>query len=632
MDKQDSISPSADVHRRYQLRGTVEGHELFFDLFPGTYRVGSSASSDLHLPYDGVSREHAMLRITSSSLTLEDRGSKNGTFIDQSPIHRAALDDNSTVAFGPIELFLKVIEGDDAELGLVLGPTSLPRETTGFESRDTRTVEHDAPGDPFERGWWAALEPFVANLAADQTSEALACLLEGCGATAACALEQGAAGEPVVLTSCGPLRPISKGLTLRGEHTSPWTYIFDQETSSATLWLRDPESSLGSRALGLVLWDGELDRGSGGERLRPFLRLLAVHLGRRAADDSTVAASSREPALSEAQGLNFPPGIYRGRDAPTRFLYRQLQTALRDDAPVLLLGETGVGKEHLARTLHLSSRRRRQPMVAFNCAAIPTDLLEAELFGIGKGVATGVDARKGMMREAAGGTLFLDEIGDMPLVLQAKLLRVLQERQIQPLGGSPESIDVRIVAATNVDLSERMAAGTFRADLYYRLAGHLLEVPPLRRRGEDLPGLIEHLLRAACETAGIEVRGVTVKALEEMLAHPWPGNVRELEHVIRRAVGHCRNGGVLDSQKLSLGPAGLSSREGTTEGRESGFEDLALKPRLQQLEETLIRTALERSEGRRNRAAELLGISRNGLADKLRRLSIDVKDFRPARP
>jgi transcriptional regulator with PAS, ATPase and Fis domain len=228
--------------------------------------------------------------------------------------------------------------------------------------------------------------------------------------------------------------------------------------------------------------------------------------------------------------------------------------------------------------------------VAVNCAAIPAELLESEMFGIRKGTATGVVERTGSFQRANGGTLFLDEIGEMPLALQAKLLRAVQERQVQPVGGEPVAVDIRIIAATNSDLQQRMDAGHFRRDLYYRVAGFVLRVPALRERKEDVAALVEAFVRGFARETGKAVRGVTEKALEALKAYGWPGNVRELQHEVRRLVYLCPGGQALESSMVS--------------------EHILLAPR-----------EVDPVAGEMP-AARLLGISRNGLAIKMERLGI----------
>jgi transcriptional regulator with PAS, ATPase and Fis domain len=214
--------------------------------------------------------------------------------------------------------------------------------------------------------------------------------------------------------------------------------------------------------------------------------------------------------------------------------------------------------------------------------------------------------------------LFLDEIGDMPLELQAKLLRALQEKEVQPVGGQPVPVDIRVAAATNADLLKRIEDGRFRRDLYYRLAAHVVEVPPLRRRREDVPLLVGALLRRFAREEGRSLRGVTAGALRALVEQDWPGNVRELEHVVRRLVQLCPEGDAIDTALVAL-QAPPSSKESS--GPETSLD---LASRLQALEGQLVREALARARGNRTQAARLLGVSRNGLAIKMQRLGIDA--------
>jgi len=309
------------------------------------------------------------------------------------------------------------------------------------------------------------------------------------------------------------------------------------------------------------------------------------------------------------------------------------------DLTVLIRGESGTGKELLARAIHYNSRRLARPFVAVNCAAIPRDLLESELFGHEKGAFTGASAlRRGKFELAEGGTLFLDEIGDMDLGLQAKILRVLQERQFERVGGErPLSADVRVIAATNQDLETAVAQKSFREDLYYRLNVVGINLPPLRGRREDIPLLVSHFLRLFAEEQGGEPKTVSPEALELMLAYDWPGNVRELENAVKRAC-------VLAATSLILPehlPAALAGSEESGAGSSSAFErmlhqaigaelhrlkaerDGQIYPHfLVALERPLLLHVLERTRGNQLRAAELLGINRNTLRKKLRELGI----------
>ncbi len=316
------------------------------------------------------------------------------------------------------------------------------------------------------------------------------------------------------------------------------------------------------------------------------------------------AASPAGPLLS------FPEGYVLGTTPEMREIYSQLQAVARWDVSVLLVGETGAGKEPLAETIHRSSLRADKPLVAINCAAIPAELLEAELFGIGSRVATGVSPRRGRFQEADGGTLFLDEIAEMPLELQAKLLRVLQERLVQPLGESPVPVDVRIVAATNLEIPALLDGGRLRRDLYFRLAGLLVRVPPLRRRIDDIPLLVKGMVSRLAQEMGKPVRGVTMGALRALLDHSWPGNVRELENVLRRAVIFCPPGGAIERallDRIEPAPAQPDSSEPSLN--------------LEALERNAIREALARANGNQVQAAKILGISRHSLRRRLERLN-----------
>ena len=276
--------------------------------------------------------------------------------------------------------------------------------------------------------------------------------------------------------------------------------------------------------------------------------------------------------------------------------------------------------------LHDSGDRSGR-LVALNCAAIPADLLEAELFGIDKGVATGVRARIGKFQEAQRGTSFLDEIGDLPPILQAKLLRVLQEGVVQPLGGEPKSLDVRIISATHAPLKERIAQGTFRSDLYFRLAGFELSLPPLRERLEDIPGLIQHFAEKACGQTDKRIRGFSVDAFKRMRFYSWPGNIRQLEHEVQRALLQCPPDDVITTDLLSddLRFAPLPDPGASAVSADLSTE---IEPQLRALERRLILEALRATHGNQTRAAQRLGISRNGLLHRIKKLDITPDAYR----
>ena len=284
------------------------------------------------------------------------------------------------------------------------------------------------------------------------------------------------------------------------------------------------------------------------------------------------------------------------------------------DATILIQGESGTGKELIARAIHYASPRAGAPLVSVNCAALPETLLESELFGHEKGAFTGaVAARKGRFELADGGSLFLDEIGDLPLHLQVKLLRVLQEREFERVGSSrPVSVDVRLLAATHRDLEALVRAGRFRDDLYYRINVVSIALPPLRERREDIPLLLDHFVEKFARRNGKRISGLTRDAREALLRYDYPGNVRELENLVERAVVLTRDE-VIGLEDL---PLGVKEREGETSGETS------LTVRVEGLERRMIREALDRADGVQTRAAEILGISERVLRYKLKKYGL----------
>ena len=284
---------------------------------------------------------------------------------------------------------------------------------------------------------------------------------------------------------------------------------------------------------------------------------------------------------------------------------------------VLIHGETGTGKELVARSIHMNSSRRKGPLVQVNCAAIPDTLIESELFGHEKGAFTGAAARKrGWFEAADGGTLFLDEIGEMSSHLQVKLLRVIQERVVERVGGTePIRVDFRLIAATNRDLRAAVAAGRFREDLYYRLSVLSLKVPPLRERREDIPLLVSHFLRQSSQREGKRVTSLSPEAMERLIQYPWPGNVRELENAVERAVV------VATSAQLSLAMLPEEIQEWSPAGRTAPrpLEEFTLE----EMERFLIEKTLERTGGNKSEAARLLKVHRRSIYNRMKKYGLE---------
>ncbi|MEM7350840.1 MAG: sigma 54-interacting transcriptional regulator [Acidobacteriota bacterium] len=374
-----------------------------------------------------------------------------------------------------------------------------------------------------------------------------------------------------------------------------------------------------------------VDRVCAEDRLAISLDAWRTEAGESAHRETTsIKDRAAAPRAEECSGLIYPPSWLPGTSPAMANLLATVVPLVDSELPVLLLGETGTGKEGVARTIHLSSLRASASFVAINCAAIPEELLEAELFGIGRGVATGVSQRPGRFVEARGGTLFLDEIGDMPPALQAKLLRVLQEGQVQPLGQQPRPLEARIITATHSDLAAAMVAGRFRRDLFYRIAGAVVDLPPLRRRRQDIPGLVAHFLALARRRVGKDVRGFTEGAMRLATEHAWPGNVRELQHAVERWVHRCPLHQVIDGDlvesDLASAVGDLAEGPSDVPGAPEQHPDVDdFDPRnlasldLASIEGRLIREALSRCEGNLTHAAALLGLSRQALRRRMAR-------------
>jgi len=326
--------------------------------------------------------------------------------------------------------------------------------------------------------------------------------------------------------------------------------------------------------------------------------------------------------LREQLAQRFGLGAMAGKSPAMLGLYQLIETVASSNATVLITGETGTGKEMVARAIHQSSLRRQQRFVALNCGAIPESLLEAELFGHVRGAFTGaVGNRLGRIEQADRGTLFLDEVGNMPSSLQVKLLRVLQEREFERIG-DPRSVkvDVRVIAATNADLGKMVREATFREDLFYRLNVVAVQLPPLRDRLEDIPLLVARFIEKLQPTGeGRESIVVSQDAMRRLMAHKWPGNVRQLENIIERALALGGGRRRIDVDDLPADIRGAEVAPTLTPGLpESGVDLPAL---VLDFERHLIDQALMRTEGNRGAAARLLGLKRTTLVEKLRRLS-----------
>jgi two-component system, NtrC family, response regulator AtoC len=318
-----------------------------------------------------------------------------------------------------------------------------------------------------------------------------------------------------------------------------------------------------------------------------------------------------------------------GTSAPMRRVLDFVEKVADSESTVLITGDSGTGKELIARMLHFNSMRRDRPLVPVNCGAIPENLLESELFGHEKGAFTGAaHTRLGRFELAHGGTLFLDEIGEMPLALQVKLLRVLQERCFERVGGNKTiQVDVRIIAATNQNLEQAVAERRFRQDLYYRLHVIPIEVPPLRERRSDIPLLVNHFIERLNDQRKTEIAGMEPEALARLVEYEWPGNIRELENLIERSVVLKKNGWITiadlpDRLAKTATPQAADQSEHFIRFNDEGIN---LTKELEQYENRLIGEALRKANGVTSRAAQLLQLNRTTLVEKLKRKGFDAK-------
>lgn len=541
--------------------------------------IGSHGEVDALVPHPTVSRRHAILRRSGEGITLEDLGSSNGTQVDGQRIRGVVeVRVGSRLAFGTVPGELEEVREGDLLPALSIGPPAaeveaeLPEPKVASLGRATLSS--------------SALEEF--------TLRQLPGLLEVLRSKAAPVEVAQAVGAAVF--AAFPCLEVSI-YSGRGEGRAIW---FEARASQSPP--EEPEAlsrTEGEVEVRVIFFPSSLGKVYG-PVVDAMLHLVA--LGKR-----TTLRRHQQVSLGPPP-LPAPATV----DRRVRELYQRAAQIAPGDIGVLIGGESGTGKEVLARYLHRASGRPQDCFVALNCAALPRDLLELELFGIEQAVATGVDARPGKFELAEGGTLFLDEIGDMALETQAKILRVLQEGEVYRLGGKqPRSARSRILAATNRDIDAMVKSGAFRSDLYHRIAGWVVRLPPLRERRGDIPNLAAYFLNREAQRRGVLIAGVSRSALDALLAWDWPGNVRELEREIARASLFLGDGELLESSFLDDAVRGCLDHVGTS-----------LKEILDRTERSEIEKALAMEGGDTATAAERLGVGRSTLYRRMKTLGV----------
>ncbi len=580
----------------------------------GRLIIGRAAEADLHLLDERVSREHCAIEAAQGGgHQVRDLGSRNGTWLNgkrlDSPV---ILRPGDQVAVGETvvvyEPSFEAVPTRDGESTLVL--TAQPANGARSASADRSSLER--AGELALRAALAASPEEAASLLAEAVAQALS-------PSALCVLSLSASGAPRPLLGRPAGEPLSVGrplleLALRqGRALAMGESQSRAETDEQTTRVRQREGEvlcapafLGGVAVGALC----------AAREKPFSDAEIALAGALAAAAGPALAPRGETA-SGRKAAELPVA----ESASMREAMRLAAAASTVPSTVLVRGETGTGKEEIARAIHVLGNRARGPFVAVNCGAIPAELAEAELFGHEKGAFTGAAAqREGVFERADGGTLFLDEIAELPPALQVKLLRVLQERVVQRVGGrAPIPVDVRVVAATHRDLAAMVKSGGFREDLYWRLNVLQIELPPLRERREDILPLAERFLGKLGPQMGRRVEGFTAEAREALRACPWPGNVRQLANAIERALVLKQGPGMLALADL---PPEVVSPEGAAVQPSGAGRTLAELIRVLEREQIVL--ALKRARGVKTAAAEALGISRPTLDRKIEEYKIDL--------
>lgn len=601
--------------------------------------LGRDPEDDLQVDEVGVSRGHAAVIIDGAALFAEDLGSTNGTWLNgQKLLARQALATGDELALGRAVVRVQagsVRSGEPAaaDSNPALATVALSdaeAHSIQAENRVLRLIHQLAHA--WGRGEPESLHERIVSVAF-KAFEPARVLLLNVGDDGELEISQ--AAGPAANDSCIPA-VARKAASGSGRALLEVEPAGEREAQSVVcVPLKAPD---GARATGMLCIEAPLSA----RNYTPGDLDLAVILANQAAalienarlidglrrEERRLTDENRELRLEVRERFSFPGLV--GVSAPMQDVLRTLQMVVEGETTVLVTGDSGTGKEMVARIIHYSSSRRDEPFVPIHCAAIPDHLLEAELFGIERGVATGVDARSGKLESAGGGTIFLDEIGELPMAAQVKILRVLETREVERLGGRKSiPIRARLLAATNRDLTADVDSGRFRADLFYRLNVVPIRLPPLRDRPDDVEPLANHFLAKQPRAQEVGIRGLSPAALDCLRRYEWPGNVRELANEVARIVAvwdpaqSPEDGLVPDAW---LAPSIREGRPGDA-SEPDALESFDLKRAVAEMtertERRLIERALAQTAGNRSEAAALLGLSREGLRKKMLRYAID---------
>jgi len=551
----------------FRLTGEHDGQVIRRLVPNGESLLGSSGDCDLLLVFPSVSRQHARLSLAEGQLRLEDLGSSNGTRHNGLQLTRPVrVQADDLLQFGDVTLRVEAVAAGDDRLG------------AGLQSLDTEPLAIEAA---------LTMAPMALDkLALDHLPDLLRRIETGLDL-------------PELARRCGS--------TLWQALPLSWMKIAADGEGEAILFCsgQHPGDHPARRQLGRVSIELAFDQTFSPQRAERVFDLIAALLAlARDAGDRLVAMPPPPAAMPDPASL----------DSDMQRIYRRAARAARSDINVLIRGESGTGKELMARYLHRLSHDPQSAFIAINCAALSSDLLESELFGIERGVASGVDERPGCFEQAHGGMLFLDEIGDMAAETQARILRVLQEGEVVRVGGSqPRPARPRVISATNRRIDQMVESGAFRLDLLHRIAGWEVQLPPLRERPADIANLALHFLGQYSREHKIRVCGISQRALECLQRYHWPGNVRELQQEMHRVAVFLSDGDMLVSEDLRAAIRGSGETDGGS----------TLEARLAAAERSIIRQTLAETEGNMSHAAIQLGISRSTLYRRIAQLGLD---------
>jgi transcriptional regulator with GAF, ATPase, and Fis domain len=650
----DSEAASSSPARLEVVAGPLHGRTFALTdlLAEAELSIGRDPSNQISLLDSLASRRHCVIRRDGEGFLLEDLDSRNNTFVNDVPVKERRLANGDQIRIGKSILVFQGLSLENSHDNPSVELNSAPTPggaTVILRKQDAIYLQ------PARLGTLGATERTVRDLnallnfstslnsvrgLAALQQKALEAVLEISSADRAAILltEEGAEGFTSIVgcdRRLGPSQPIQVSQTILNQVIKENLAVLSNDVPGDEAF-REAESLIEPKVRAVLAVPLEvqdkilgalyLDTSSQAAPFDSSLLQLVTALGNVAA--LAIENASHLERLGDEnrrlhQELNIQHSMV-GESQPMREVYQFVSRVAPRESTVLIHGESGTGKELVARAIHRNSGRADRPFVAINCAAIVDTLLESELFGHEKGAFTGaVGQKKGKLETAEGGTVFLDEVGELAPSLQAKLLRVLQEREFERVGGTrPIKLDIRLITATNVDLNEASRNGKFRQDLYYRLNVVSIKIPPLRERPEDIPMLAAFFTAHYSERVKRRVAGISPKARACLLRYPWPGNVRELENAIERAV-------VLGSTELIL-PEDLPDSILEETASSSGEPITALHDGIREAKKKLIEQAIEQADGNYTDAAGILGVHPNHLFRLIRTLNLTPKRQRRA--